>query len=432
MTRNTKEQNDEGVGKRPRRRRRKPDERDELIDNLLKEYRSPEEVIGEGGLLQQLTKRLLERALAGELTDHVGYEAHAAEGRNRGNSRNGRSKKTLKGTFGTMPLEVPRDRAGTFEPQIVGKHQTRFEGFDDAIVSMYARGLSTREIQLHLEEIYKVEVSPTLISTVTEEVIDEVRAWQNRQLDKVYAVVFLDALYFKVRDSGHVRNKAVYLAIGVNLNGIKEVLGMWIAQTEGAKFWLQVVTELRNRGVEDIFIACVDGLKGFPEAIETVFPQTEVQLCIVHMVRHSMNYVGWQDRREMAGDLKEVYTAATAELAESELDEFAKKWDKRFPMISKSWFKNWSRIIPFFAHPPEIRKVIYTTNIIESMNRSLRKVTKTRGSFPNDDALLRLLYLALRNVTKTWHSQTIHGWRAAINRFSIIYEDRLPPDHRPG
>lgn len=432
MTRNTEVQSEESVGKRPRRPRRKPDETDELIDNLLKEYRTPEAVVGEGGLLQQLTKRLLERALAGELTDHIGYERHAVEGRNSGNSRNGVSKKTLKGTFGTMPLEVPRDRAGTFEPQIVGKHQTRFEGFDDAIVSMYARGLSTREIQLHLEEIYKVEVSPTLISTVTEEVIDEVRAWQNRQLDKVYAVVFLDALYFKVRDSGRVRNKAVYLAIGVNLNGIKEVLGMWIAQTEGAKFWLQVVTELRNRGVEDIFIACVDGLKGFPEAIEAVFPQTEVQLCIVHMVRHSMNYVGWQDRREMAGDLKAVYTAANAELAEWELGEFAKKWDERFPMISKSWFANWPRIIPFFAHPLEIRKVIYTTNIIESMNRSLRKVTKTRGSFPNDDALLRLLYLALRNVTKNWNSKAVQGWRAAINRFSIIYEDRLPPDHRPG
>lgn len=432
MTRNTKERSEEAGGKRPRRPRRRPDETDELIDNLLKECRSPEEVTGQGGLLEQLTKRLLERALAGELTDHIGYAPHAAEGRNSGNSRNGRSKKTLKGTFGTMPLEVPRDRAGTFEPQIVGKHQTRFEGFDDAIVSMYARGLSTREIQLHLEEIYHVEVSPTLISTVTEEVIDEVRAWQNRQLDTVYAVVFLDALYFKVRDSGRVRNKAVYLAIGVNLDGIKEVLGMWIAQTEGAKFWLQVVTELRNRGVEDIFIACVDGLKGFPEAIETVFPRTEVQLCIVHMVRHSMNYVGWQDRKEVAKDLKEIYTAATAELAEWELGEFAKKWDKRFPMISKSWITNWSRIIPFFAHPPEIRKVIYTTNVIESLNMSLRKVTKTRASFPNDDALLRLLYLALRNVTKTWHSKTVNGWRAAINRFSIIYEDRLPPDHRPG
>ena len=431
MTRNTKEGNKDSAGKGARRPRRRTDETDELIDKLLKEYRTPEDVIGPGGLLQQFTKRVVERALAGELTDHMGYEPHAAEGHNSGNSRNGWSQKTLKGTFGTIPIEVPRDRAGTFEPQIVGKHQTRFEGFDNAIVSMYARGLSTREIQLHLEEIYQVEVSPTLISTVTEEVIDEVRAWQNRQLDKVYAVVFLDALQFKVRDSGRVRNKAVYLAIGVNFNGTKEVLGMWIAQTEGAKFWLQIVTELRNRGVEDIFIACVDGLKGFPEAIEAVFPRTEVQLCIVHLVRHSMNYVGWQDRKEVAKDLKEIYTAATAELAEWELGEFAKKWDKRFPMISKSWLTNWSRIIPFFAHPPEIRKVIYTTNVIESLNMSLRKVTKTRGSFPNDDALLRLLYLALRNVTKTWNSKTVNGWRAAINRFAIIYEDRLPPDHRP-
>ncbi len=419
--------------KRPRRRPTAEErEADEQMDRLLREYKSPEEIIGEGGLLQQLTKRLLERALAAELTEHVGYEKHSAEGRNSGNSRNGRSKKTLKGTFGTMPIEVPRDRSGTFEPQIVGKHQTRFTGFDNAIVSMYARGMSTREIQMHIEEIYQVEVSPALISTVVEEVIDEVRAWQGRELENVYPILYLDALHFKVRDAGHVRNKAVYLAVGVNLEGIKEVLGLWIAQTEGAKFWLQVVTELKNRGVEDIFIACVDGLKGFPEAIEAVFPKTEVQLCIVHMVRHSMNYVGWKERKQVAADLKEIYTAATDEAAARELEAFAKKWDGRFPMISKSWRANWPRIVPFFAHPPEIRKIIYTTNIIESLNRSLRKVTKTRGSFPNDDALLRLLYLALRNVTKHWHTRPVHAWRDALNRFFIVYEDRMPPGNQPG
>lgn len=400
---------------------------DELIDNLLKGYQKPEDLIGENGLLKQLTKRLLERAMSAELTEHVGYERHDVGGQNSGNSRNGKSAKTLKGTFGTMPIEVPRDRNGSFEPQIVGKHQTRFTGFDENIISLYARGLSTREIQQHLEEIYQVEVSPGLISTVTDEVIEEVTAWQNRQLDEVYPIMYLDALQFKVRDGAHVRNKAVYLAIGVTMDGLKEVLGLWIAQTEGAKFWLQVVTELKNRGVRDIFIACVDGLKGFPEAIEAVFPKTEVQLCIVHLVRYSLNFVGWKQRKEVARDLKTIYTSATEAEAETRLAEFAAKWDAKFPMISRSWRSNWPRVIPFFAHPPEIRRVIYTTNAIESLNMSLRKVTKARGSFPNDEALLKLLYLALRNIAKKW-TMPIHDWKAALNRFAIIYEDRMPVD----
>ena len=397
----------------------------ELIDKLMKEYQKPEDLIGEKGLLNQLTKRLLERAMAAEMTEHLGYEKHEAAGQNSGNSRNGKSAKTLKGTFGTLPMEVPRDRNGTFEPQIIGKHQTRFTGFDDNIISLYARGLSTREIKQHLEEIYQVEVSPTLISSVTEEVIDEVKAWQNRQLDEVYPIVYLDALHFKVRDGGHVRNKAIYVAIAINMSGFKEVLGLWIAQTEGAKFWLQVVTELRNRGVQDILIACVDGLKGFPEAIETIFPKTEVQLCIVHMIRHSLKYVGWKQRKEVAEDLKTIYTAATEAEAEMRLAEFAAKWDKKFPMISRSWQANWARVIPFLAHPPEIRRVIYTTNAIESLNMSLRKVTKTRSSFPNDEALLKLLYLGLRNIEKKW-TRPVPDWPAALNRFAIIYEDRLP------
>lgn len=397
----------------------------ELIDNLLKGYKKPEDLIGENGLLRQLTKRLLERAMAAEMTEHVGYEKHDALGDHSGNSRNGKSAKTIKGTFGTLPIEVPRDRNGTFEPQIVGKHQRRFTGFDENIISLYARGLSTREIQQHLEEIYQVEVSPGLISSVTDEVIDEVKTWQNRQLDEVYVVVYLDAIQFKVRDAGQVRNKAVYLAIGVNMDGLKEVLGLWIAQTEGAKFWLQVVTELKNRGVRDIYIACVDGLKGFPEAIETVFPQTQVQLCIVHMVRNSLGFVGWKQRKEVAADLKLIYTSATESEAEQRLDEFGAKWDKKFPTISRSWRSNWTRVIPFFAHPPEIRRIIYTTNAIESLNMSLRKVTKARGSFPNDEAVLKLLYLALRNIVKKW-TMPVHEWKAALNRFAIIYEDRLP------
>jgi len=399
----------------------------ELIDNLLKEYKKPEDLIGENGLLKQLTKQLLERAMAAELTEHVGYEKHDAAGRNSGNSRNGTSAKTLKGNFGTVPIEVPRDRNGTFEPQIIEKHQTRFTGFDDKIISLYARGLSTREIQQHLEEIYQVEVSPALISSVTDEVIDEVKAWQNRPLEEVYPIVYLDALQFKVRDGAHVRNKAIYVAIGVRLSGLKEVLGLWVAQTEGAKFWLQVMTELKNRGVSDIFIACVDGLKGFPEAIETVFPQTEVQLCIVHLVRYSLNYVGWKQRKEVARDLKTIYTAATEAEAEQRLAQFAEKWDAKFPTIAKSWRTNWARVIPFFAHPPEIRKVIYTTNAIESLNMSLRKVTKARSSFPNDEAVLKLLYLALRNIARKW-TMPLTKWKDALNRFAIVYDNRMPAD----
>ena len=398
---------------------------EDLIDSLLRNYKKPEDLIGENGLLKQLTKQLLERAMAAELTEHVGYEKHEATGNNSGNSRNGKSAKTIKGTFGELALETPRDRNGTFEPQIIEKHQTRFTGFDQNILSLYARGLSTREIRQHLAEIYHVDVSQALISSVTEEVLDEVKIWQNRQLEAVYPIMYLDAIQFKVRDSGHVRNKAIYLAIGVTIEGYKEVLGLWIAQTEGAKFWLQVVTELKNRGVTDIFIACVDGLKGFPEAIESVFPQTEVQLCIVHLVRHSLNYVGWKQRKEVAADLKLIYTAATDRDAEQRLDEFSRKWDEKFPMIAKSWRSNWTRVIPFFAHPPEIRKIIYTTNAIESLNMSLRKVTKARGSFPNDEAVSKLLYLALRNIAKKW-TMPVRDWRDALNRFAIIYENRLP------
>jgi putative transposase len=398
---------------------------DELIDSLLKGYKKPEDLIGENGLLKQLTKQLLERAMSAEMTAHVGYEKHDVAGNNTGNSRNGKSAKTIKGTFGTMPIEVPRDRNGTFEPQIIEKHQTRFTGFDENIISLYARGMSTREIQQNLEEIYHVDVSPALISAVTDEVIEEVKTWQNRQLDAVYPIVYMDAIQFKVRDNGHVKNKAVYLAIGVTMEGMKEVLGLWIAQTEGAKFWLQVVTELKNRGVRDIFIACVDGLKGFPEAIESIFPQTVVQLCIVHLVRHSLNYVNWKQRKEVASDLRKIYAAATETEAEQRLTHFSLKWDGKYPMISKSWRSNWVRVIPFFAHPPEIRKVIYTTNAIESLNMSLRKVTKARGSFPNDEALFKLLYLALRNIAKKW-TMTVHAWKDALNRFAILYEDRLP------
>jgi len=396
-----------------------------LIDNLLKDYKTPEEILGEDGLLKQLTKAVLERAMQAELSAHLGYEKHSAAGDNSGNSRNGKSKKTLKGEFGHLPIDVPRDRDSSFEPQIVPKGQTRFSGFDDKILSLYARGMTTREIQSHLEEIYQVEVSPALISSVTDAVIEEVKVWQNRPLDALYPILYLDALIVKARDGAHIRNKAIYLAIGINLAGTKEVLGLWVAQTEGAKFWLQIVTELKNRGVADIFIACVDGLKGFPEAIETVFPEAQVQLCIVHLVRHSLNYVGWKQRQEVALDLQHIYRAPTREEAELKLSEFAQKWDSQFPTISKSWRANWERVTPFFAYPEDIRKVIYTTNAIESVNMSLRKIIKNRGSFPTDEAVLKLLYLALQNISRKW-TMPIKQWKAALNRFAILFEDRMP------
>ncbi|WP_322402909.1 IS256 family transposase, partial [Massilia luteola] len=341
------------------------------------------------------------------------------------NTRNGHSTKTLKGDFGALPLDVPRDRQGTFEPQIVVKHQTRWAGFDDKIISLYARGLSVREIQSHLEEMYGAEVSPTLISNVTDAVSEDVKLWQARPLDAVYPILYLDCIHVKVRDNGAVRTKAVYLAIGVNMDGHKEVLGLWISQTEGAKFWLQVVTELKNRGVQDIFIACVDGLKGFPDAIEAVYPQTSVQLCIVHMVRNSLNFVPWKAQKEVAADLKLIYSAATTDEAELRLAEFEDKWDKQYKPISQSWRRNWARVIPFFDYPPEIRKVIYTTNAIESINMSLRKVTKARSSFPTDEAVSKLFYLALNNISKKW-TMPIRDWKAALNRFAIQFEDRVP------
>ena len=397
----------------------------ELLDRLFADYKKPEDLLGETGLLKQLMKALLERALQAELTDHLGHKKHAPVVNRSGNARNGASAKTIKGNFGTLPIEIPRDRDSSFEPAIISKGQTRFAGFDDKIISLYARGLTTRDIQGHLKEIYGVEVSPSLISTVTDAVADEVKIWQNRPLDALYPIVYMDAIRVKCRDNGHVINKAVYLAIGITMDGVKEVLGMWVSENEGAKFWLQVVTELKNRGVQDIFIACVDGLKGFPEAIETVFPDTQVQLCIVHMVRYSLKYVSWKQRKEVAADLRTIYQAPTAEQAEVNLDAFAAKWDTTHPTISQSWRRNWERVIPFFAYPAEIRKVIYTTNAIESINMSLRKVTKTRGSFPNDEAMFKLLYLALNNIAKKW-TMPIRDWKAAMNRFSILFEDRMP------
>ncbi len=333
------------------------------------------------------------------------------------------SKKTIKGDFGNAEIQVPRDRNGTFEPKIIPPHERRFTGFDDKILSMYARGMTTRDIQGHLKEIYGVEVAPSLISEVTDAVIEEVKAWQTRPLEPLYPIVFMDALMVKMRHEGRVENRAVHVAIGIDLEGRKDVLGLWTTANEGAKFWLQVVTELRNRGVKDIFIACIDGLKGFPEAIETVFPQVQVQLCIVHLVRASLNYVSWKERKQVAADLKIVYRAATVEEAEQALAAFAAKWERKYPTIAPIWQRNWPRVIPFFAFAEEIRKIIYTTNAVESLNMSLRKVLKPRVAFPSEEAALKVMYLALRNVIKKWECPT--HWKAALNRFTILWEDRI-------
>ena len=396
----------------------------EVIDELLKEYKTPEDLVGKDGLFKQLQKALIERAMAAEMTHHLGYEKNDPKGYNSGNSRNGKGKKTIKGDFGEAEIEVPRDRNGEFEPQLIKKRQTRFKGFDDKIISMYARGMTTRDIRDHLLELYGIEVSSDLISSVTDGIIEEVNEWRNRELDPLYPIIYLDAIVVKVRDEGHIKNKAVYLALGVNMEGQKELLGMWIETTEGAKFWLRVVTELNNRGVKDIFIACVDGLKGFEEAIHSVFPGTEVQLCIVHMVRNSLKYVSYKDRKKVATDLKRIYHSATTDDAQSELENFRETWDKKYPLIGKSWQNNWNGITPFFAYPDYIRKAIYTTNAIESISMSLRKALKTRRSFPNDEAALKLLYLAIRNTSKKW-TMPIRNWELALNQFAIIFEERL-------
>jgi putative transposase len=399
--------------------------RPELIDELLQDYRNPADLMGEDGIFKQLSKALIERCLSAELDTHLEDERIEPEAKVPRNRRNGHSKKTVKGEFGESEIAIPRDRNGAFAPQLIPKGQTRFNGFDDKILSLYARGMTTRDIQAQLQDLYGVDVSHTLISNVTEAVETERKLWQNRSLDEIYPIVYLDALVVKVRHEGRVLNKAIHLALGVNLEGQKELLGLWMTQNESSKFWLSVLTELQNRGVKDIFIACVDGLTGFPEAIETVFPQTRVQLCIVHLVRNSLSYVSYKDRRAVAAGLKTIYTAATESEAEQALILFAERWDKQYPMISKSWINHWQRIIPFFAFPLDIRKAIYTTNAIESLNMTLRKVLRNHRSFPTDESAMKVIYLAIHNISRKW-TMPIRDWKAALNRFAIEFEGRFP------
>lgn len=399
--------------------------RRELIDELLKEYPDPQDILAEDGLLKQLTKAVIERCLETELDTHLGYPKHARQGNETGNKRNGQSKKTLKGEQGQIQIGVPRDRQGTFEPLLVKKGQTRLEGFDDKILALYARGMTTRDIQAQLQELYGVEVSPTLISNVTEAVMDEVRQWQTRPLEPVYPILYVDCLVVNVRENQRVINKALYLALAVNLDGHKELLGMWMAQSEGAKFWLSVLTELQNRGVKDLFIACVDGLTGLPEAIEAVYPQTRVQLCMVHLVRNSLRYVPHKDMKAVATDLKAIYSASTEVEAEFNLELFAEKWDGLYPSISKSWRAHWTRVIPLFAFSEDIRKVIYTTNAIESVNMTLRKVTRNHRIFPSDEAVYKVVYLAMRNIAQKW-TMPIRDWKPALNRLAVEFAERFP------
>jgi putative transposase len=398
----------------------------EILDELLKD-KDPKAIFSSEGLMGELKKALAERVLNAEMDHHIADSTQdgVSETDKANNHRNGYSKKTVLTENEAIELSIPRDRRGTFEPQLIAKYQRRFPGFDEKIISMYARGLSVREIQGHLREIYGIEASPQLISTVTDAVLEEVGRWQSRPLDPLYALVFFDALRVKMRDEGTVRNKAVYLAIGVSPEGRKEVLGIWIEQTEGAKFWLRVMTEIKNRGVNDILIAIIDGLKGFPEAINSVFPETQIQTCIVHLIRNSLDYCSWKDRKPLAQELKKIYRAADAQAAGAALQEFEDTpLGRKFAAVPAIWRRHWAHIIPFFAYPQEVRKMIYTTNAIESLNAKLRRSVRIRGHFPNDESAMKLIWLQLREITQKW-KMAPREWSAAKAQFAVVFGDRF-------
>ncbi len=400
--------------------------KNEILDELLKD-KDPKTIFSSEGLLGELKKALAERVLNAEMDHHLADspQDEVSEGDKPSNRRNGYSKKTVLTENEAIDLAIPRDRRGSFEPQLIAKYQRRFPGFDDKIISMYARGMSVREIQGHLRDLYGIEASPQLISTVTDAVLEEVGRWQSRPLDPLYALVFFDALRVKMRDEGTVRNKAVYLAIGVTPEGRKDVLGIWIEQTEGAKFWLRVMTELKSRGVNDILIAIVDGLKGFPEAINAVFAETQIQTCIVHLIRNSLDFCSWKDRKPVAQELKTIYRAQDAQAAAAALQEFEDgPWGKKFAAITAMWRRHWAHVIPFFAYPPEVRKMIYTTNAIESLNSTLRRSVRIRGHFPNDEAAMKLIWLQLREITKNWKMPP-REWAAAKAQFAVVFGDRF-------
>lgn len=395
------------------------------FDKMLEGNLNPEAVHGEGGLIKRVVQAFVERALRGEMTHHLGYGAASDPPEGQSNRRNGTTSKTLRSDRGPMSITVPRDRDATFEPAIVAKHARELALFDDKILSMYARGMSVRDIQGHLREIYNTDVSHDLISRVTDEVVDEVRAWQTRPLDATYLIVYLDALMVRIRDKGVVQNRAVYVVVGVGVEGRKDVLGLWIQATEGAKFWLSILNDLRQRGVSDILVLCADGLKGLPEAVEAAFPMAIFQTCIIHMVRASLRYVSYKHYAAVCADLKLIYTAVDERTAREALDEFATKWKERYPMIAESWHARWHELVPFLAFPSEIRRAIYTTNTIEALNRILRKTLKTRGHLPNDDAALKLLFLAIRNAERTWGRRP-RDWNQQLMQFAIHFGERVP------
>jgi putative transposase len=395
---------------------------DEVVDELLAGAKSEEAIVGPGGVLAELTKRLVERALEVELTDHLGHEPHNEPPGGTGNVRNGSTAKTLLTEHGPVPIHSPRDRNGSFEPQLV--RQRRFEGFDEKILALYSRGMSTREIERYLQELYGVSVSRELISKVTDAVTDDAREWQTRPLDDVYPVVFLDAFVLKIRENGSVQRKACYLALGIRLDGERDVLGMWFQDTEGAKFWTHVLGELKRRGIRDILICCVDGLSGFPEAIEAIFPATTVQTCVVHLIRRSLRYVPRRELEKVARDLKPIYTATDQDAAWAALESFEAKWGKRFPPVVQAWQDSWEHFIPFLVFTDEVRRVVYTTNAIEALNRQLRKAIKTKGHFPSEDAARKLVYLAIQNATPQW--TRTRAWTQALLAFKIQFGDRLP------
>jgi transposase-like protein len=399
---------------------------DQLLDNIDFRGLTQDEVVGQDGLIKQLTGRILQRALEAEMTEHLGYEKNSSAGDNSGNNRNGHTEKTVLLENQSTTIDVPRDRNGTFEPVIVPKHEKRVPLFNDQIISMYSFGMSDRDIKAHLEKIYNVEVSPDLISRVTNAVLEEVREWQNRPLEKSYPILYLDALRIRGKEDGKSCMKSVYIALAVDFEGKKEVLGLWIAENEGAKFWMGVLTELKNRGVQDILIACMDGLTGFPEAVRSIYPNTRVQLCIVHMVRNSTKFVSYKDLKKVCADLKTIYSANTEEAGHDALEDFGKKWNGKYPMIHKSWEQCWGDLSEFYKYPPEIRRAIYTTNAIESLNYQLRKVTKNRSTFSTDDAIIKLLYLAIRNASEKW-TMPIREWGQALNQFAIEFgKERVP------
>jgi len=382
------------------------------------------ELLGKDGAIKKLVKSLSEQMLEGELTSHLGYEKHSLAGNNSGNNRNGFSKKTVKTNYGEIEITIPRDRIGDFEPALIKKHENKLHGIDDKIISLYAKGVTTRDIKSHLDEIYGIEISATSISNITNKVMETVTEWQARPLDNLYPIVYFDAIHYKVREDGKVKTRAAYTCLGINIDGKKDLLGIWINDSEGANFWLSVLTEIRNRGVNDILIACVDGLKGFPEAINTAFPKTEIQCCVIHQIRNSLRYIASKDQKEFMKDLKEVYQATIKENAELKLSALDSRWGKKYPIVIKSWRNNWDNLSTYFKYPGEIRRIIYTTNIVEGLHRQLRKVTKNKSLFPNDQALTKMIFLSYTDVAKKWN-KPIPNWAYIISQFSVVFDDRI-------